>query len=380
MVSGFLIPLLLLGAPDMHALDAAAGKALFERHWVPAPSSTRADDGLGPLYDARACSACHTGGGAGRVAPDALGAGMLIRLANDPVYGQQLQLRAIPGAQPEAVATFAWTTHNDLRVPALQVSHLAFGPLRSRLSLRRAPDLFGIGLLASIPDSEILAQARREQHTGVAGHPSRLTGQQALGRFGWKATASDLADQTATALERDIGLSTTMFPHPWGDCTAHETGCRKFATATAERKIEVPDDARAAIVAYLTSLPPPMPNTQARGHVVFQQTGCSQCHATLKTANGQPVSAMTDLLLHDLGPGVDDGVAEGTARSSEWRTAPLWHLADELAAGGLLHDGRARSIAEAVAWHGGQASRSRTQFAKLSSLDRKALEAFLLGH
>ncbi|HEY1707232.1 MAG TPA: di-heme oxidoredictase family protein [Rhizomicrobium sp.] len=376
MVSGFLISLLLLGASDTQALDVAAGKALFERHWVPAPSSTRADEGLGPLYDARACSACHGGGKAGRIA---FGAGLLIRLGGDPVYGQQLQLRSIPGAEPEAVATLSWSKRGDLRVPVLQVSHLAFGPLHARTSLRRALDLFGAGLLASIPDNEILAQAQREQRGGVAGRPARIAGQQKLGRFGWKATATDLAQQTTIALERDIGLSTTVFPDPWGDCTARETDCRKLATATAERTIEVPDGARDAIVAYLTALPPPVASMQASGYAVFQRAGCSDCHATLKTPGDQKVSAMTDLLLHDLGPGLDDGVAEGAARSSEWRTAPLWHLADELAAGGLLHDGRARSIAEAVAWHGGQATRSRVQFAKLSPADRKALESFLLG-
>jgi CxxC motif-containing protein (DUF1111 family) len=96
--------------------------------------------------------------------------------------------------------------------------------------------------------------------------------------------------------------------------------------------------------------------------------------------DGTTVNAFTDLLLHDMGPELDDGIAEGGAKSSEWRTAPLWNVAEELAAGGLLHDGRARSVAEAVHWHGGEASRARKMFEALSAADKVAVEKFVFGH
>jgi CxxC motif-containing protein (DUF1111 family) len=103
------------------------------------------------------------------------------------------------------------------------------------------------------------------------------------------------------------------------------------------------------------------------------------CHATLKDVKGRTVNAYTDLLLHDMGPGLDDGIAEGAAKSSEWRTAPLWDIAGNLAQGGLLHDGRARSISEAVQWHDGEGAKARAEFNKLSERERKQIESFLLG-
>ncbi|MEI9933001.1 MAG: di-heme oxidoredictase family protein [Rhizomicrobium sp.] len=108
------------------------------------------------------------------------------------------------------------------------------------------------------------------------------------------------------------------------------------------------------------------------------KTGCAGVPRDFERQKCNAVYAYTDLLLHDLGPGLDDGIAEGAARSSEWRTAPLWDVAGSLARGGLLHDGRARNIEEAVAWHGGEASQARQAFNALSSNDRKLLNDFYL--
>ena len=133
------------------------------------------------------------------------------------------------------------------------------------------------------------------------------------------------------------------------------------------------------IVIFLRYLHAPDPRDEkGQGFALFRQTGCLSCHAVLHDAKGELVHAYSDLMLHDLGPALADGIAEGAAKPSEWRTAPLWDVSENLARGGLLHDGRARSIAEAVEWHGGEASRSRTAFKSLSPEQRSMIEDFLL--
>jgi CxxC motif-containing protein (DUF1111 family) len=378
MVSRFLIALALLAAvPALAAappllemngarnLDVATGWTLFKRPWISSPSSLSAGGGVGPLYDARACSSCHTGGGPGRVAEDAIGEGLAVRLDHDPVYGDQIQTRSLPGFDPEADVAFHWQAVNGMRAPALDFAKLYYGPLTAHAALRRAPSLFGIGALESVPESEIL-----KGH----GHAARIGAE--LGRFGWKATMPSITAQVATAFQRDFGIATSGLPGPWGECTQAQKSCR----AAPGQTIELPDNMRDYLVAYLRSLQPVAALRETGpGFAAFKASGCLACHAVLKDAQGMPVRAYTDMLLHDMGPGLDDGIAEGDAKSSEWRTAPLWNLAGELSQGGLLHDGRARSIAEAVNWHGGEASQARLTFNALSPKRRKLLESFLIG-
>ncbi len=386
--------LLVAFAPQVRAaaLDAAMGKALFERQWVQAPSSTQSDDGLGPIYDARSCSACHAGGGPGRFVPTPIiGSGIVVRLGNakgipDPVYGFQLQTKALPGQLPEGAPQLNWREQNGLRVPELVLGHLNFGPLApaTHAALRRAPSLYGIGLLARVPDKEILARiAIEKKYYALSSHTAWITdaaGERRLGRFGWKAVQSDLAGQVGSALSRDIGLSTTAYPDPWGECSAAETACRAGPHGAAPGQVEVPDTLRNLIVAYLDALPPPHPRADiAGGRAVFVNIGCAACHAMLHTADGRKVDAFSDLLLHDMGPDLDDGIGEGAARPREWRTAPLWGLAERLADGGLLHDGRARSVAEAIRWHGGDARPTRARFDALTPDQRAALLSFVEG-
>jgi CxxC motif-containing protein (DUF1111 family) len=260
---------------------------------------------------------------------------------------------------------------------------LGYGPLAqtTQAGLRRAPSLAGVGLLAQIPEREILSRADSENEDGVAGRASWITdgkGRRMLGRFGWKATQSGLAGQTDIAFSRDIGLSTTEYPAPWGDCTKAEEVCRLGPHGAMPGGVEVTDDLRDMIVAYLRTIPAPA-NTRAqqRGEAVFKNAGCAACHATLHLADGTPVRAYTDLLLHDLGAGLDDGIREGGAAPGQWRTAPLWDVADTLKAGGLLHDGRAPDVAQAIEWHGGEAASARARFDALTKDDKAALLAFV---
>lgn len=378
----------LLASPTLEApLDAEMGKALFERQWVAAPSSTYSDDGLGPIYDARSCAACHAGGGAGLLLPKpTVGEGIVIRLGGargepDPIYGFQLQTKALAGQLPEASPGLVWAGSADgLRVPIIERGTLNYGPLAPSTfsGLRRAPSLFGIGLLEQIPEKEILAQAQRERRVGLSGRAAKLKNG-GLGRFGWKAVQPDLVSQAGSALSRDIGLSTSQFPDPWGECSAAEKSCRAGPHGAKRGAVEVPDILRNLIVAYLRALAAPQPRDAPRGRALFDEVGCNACHATLRTADGKSVAAYTDLLLHQMGPDLDDGIGEGAARSDEWRTAPLWEFADKLARGGLLHDGRARNVAEAIKWHGGDAAAARARFNALTPGDKAELVKFVEG-
>jgi CxxC motif-containing protein (DUF1111 family) len=295
--------------------------------------------------------------------------------AGDPVYGAQIQTEALPGFEPEASVAMTWQETARLRTANLVLSDLHYGALApgTSVALRRAPSLFGIGRLESVPDKVILARAGN-------GKPAWVTdtqGNRTLGRFGWKATQPRLLLQISSAFERDFGIGTSDFPGPYGECTQEEKKCR----AVHGPDVELPDKLRDLLGSYLRILYTPEGGREtSSGFAAFRKSGCMSCHAILKDSQGKEVRAYTDLLLHDMGPGLDDGIAEGAAHSSEWRTAPLWDVADSLSQGGLLHDGRARSIDEAVAWHGGEASQARAAFNALSSKDRKLIDDFLLGH
>jgi CxxC motif-containing protein (DUF1111 family) len=358
---------------------------------VGADASVRTASGLGPLYDARSCDACHQGGGAGRAGSDAAGPGLVLRLGTaggrpDPRYGAQLQRRAVAGAAPEARARLVAIDGELGHRPAAEVQGLAYGPLAPgvHVGLRRAPALFGVAELAAVPDAAILEQAalERARDPRTAGRPAWIPdaqGRRRLARWGWKASSADLKAQVEIALQRDMGVSTPGRPGPWGDCTPAETACRAIATASGRGEAEASGEVEALLVAYLGSLTKPPRAAAADGFDLFRRAGCADCHASIETGDGGYVGALTDLLLHDMGPGLDDGVGEGAARPAEWRTAPLWNLKAELDAGGLLHDGRARSVAEAVRWHGGQAAPSRERFFALPAAGQAVVTRFLMG-
>ena len=372
------------------SLDIAIGKRLFERNWVSAPSSTKSDDGLGPLYDAASCAACHTPAASAANDETGLPLGTVIRLGNargegDPVYGSQLQRRGVAGQVPEANPQIEWVDKDGFRIARISPRELGYGPLSkdTRISLRRAPSLKGAGLLAQVPESEILSHADSEDanHDGIAGRAPWLyaNGKRVLVRFGWRATQPDLLSQTATAFSRDIGLSTRLHPEPWGDCTPAERACRAGPHGGDKGGPEVADAMLDLVAQYVAALPPPPAAKPGPGERVFAAVGCAACHLTLHLANGTPVPAYTDLLLHDMGGELSDGMEEGAAGAWFWRTAPLWDVAESLKTGGLLHDGRARDVIEAVQWHGGEAYTARERFAALSASDKAALVAFVSG-
>lgn len=380
----FAICLVTVPALAAETLDFEIGKRLFDRNWVSALASTKADDGLGPLSDASSCVACHADG---RPAES-----FVIRLGNaegngDPVYGLQLQRRGSRGVAPEAHAEIAWHATGVGRTASIHLTDLGYGNLAptTRYALRRPLRVAGVGLLASISESEILSRAdpNDEDGDGVSGRPAWIIGddgKRVLGRFGWRANASTLRAQTERAFFQDMGMSTTGHAESWGECTAAQILCRAAPHGASPEEAEISDSLRDLVVAFLNETPAPhAASANALGEKVFAGAGCSACHATPRLADGRKVPAYTDLLLHDLGAGLNDGIKEGAAEPGEWRTPPLWGMAASLRAGGLLHDGRARNVEEAIEWHDGEAANARSKVRALSDADKAALLAFVNG-
>jgi CxxC motif-containing protein (DUF1111 family) len=407
------------------SMDFVLGKALFERLWVQAPASTKSADGLGPLFNARACATCHANGGQTPVALEpgelpaaaslTLRVGQVLdgKLAPHPLLGEQVQTAASTGLASEGRLVLSYDLHPvtladgvsvELRRPRFVIANDAGRPPAINwLSPRLAQDLHGLGLLERIPFARMaeLADPDDLDGDGISGAVVMGTYEDANilpGRFGWKANEPDLERQTSSAFHFDIGLSTPQKAEPWGDCTAAQNICRAAPHGAvpngAEGEVEVSGQLVALIATYLRDLPPPKstanPSASAgAGARIFAAIGCGACHTEsqpVADAAGQTawIAPYTDLLVHDMGDGLadlaDDGAVSPATDARDWRTAPLWGLgarATKSPAAALLHDGRARSILEAVLWHDGEAAAAKQRAAALSAADRAALIAFL---
>ncbi len=410
------------------------GNALFRKFWVSSPSSTQASDGLGPLFNARACQSCHLKDGRGHPPEGAADStSMFLRLARpartederqtiadlkavnfeDPTYGGQVQDLAVPGLAAEGRMVITYTEEPvtlaggetvSLRRPRYSVADLAYGPLArdTTLSPRIANPMIGMGLIQAIADADILARADPEDRDGdgISGRAARArdhrTGELKLGRFGWKAQNASVRDQSSGAFKGDIGISTPDAPHSFGDCTEAEAKCLAMPTGVQKRlgETEAPDPVLDLVTFYSENLAPPArrgiddPIT-LKGKSIFYASGCVACHApkfvTSRKAENkahrfQLIWPYSDFLLHDMGEGLADGQQVGDASGREWRTQPLWGIGLTERVNGhtfFLHDGRARNLTEAILWHGGEAQAARDTFAGLAADDRKALVAFL---
>jgi CxxC motif-containing protein (DUF1111 family) len=415
-------------------LDFRVGNGLFRKLWVSAPSSTLASDGLGPLYNARACQSCHIRDGRGHppAGPDDDAVSMFLRIsvpadrqpqaaatagplvtAPDPVYGGQLQDFATAGHPAEyrlevtyaevAVALSEGETAS-LRRPTYRAADLGYGPLhpQAMLSPRVAPAMIGLGLLEAVPAADILALADPDDADGdgISGRPNIVWsvehGTEMLGRFGLKAGMPTIREQSAAAFAGDIGLSTPLFPDPWGDCTAAQGGCRAaiHGDDAGRGGHEVDAQSLDLVTFYSRNLGVPARRGEGepevlRGKEVFYRTGCTNCHrpafvthrlADQPEQSFQLIWPYTDLLLHDMGEGLADGRPEARATGREWRTPPLWGVGLTAQVGGratFLHDGRARSLLEAILWHGGEAQAARDRVVDMPAADRAALLRFL---
>ena len=404
---------------DDHESAFYVGNSFFNKNWVMAPASTTARDGLGPTFNANSCSGCHFRDGRGRPPLDEAEPmlSMLVRLsvpgtdANggpmpEPNYGGQLQPEAIMGVTPEGRAIVSWEerpgTYADgspysLRAPTLRFEDLAYGPLdpETMTSARVAPVMIGLGLLEVVGEADILAAADPEDADGdgISGRANRVwdpaQADMVLGRFGWKANQGSLRAQNAGAFLGDIGITSSL--HPEQNCTAAQGDCLDAMTGGEP---ELDDSLLDDITAYSQLLAVPARRRVdapevLRGRERFTDLGCASCHRPrLQTASdagfdelrAQTIWPYTDLLLHDMGEGLADGRPDGLADGNEWRTPPLWGIGLVEVVNqhtNFLHDGRARSLEEAILWHGGEAESARALFVELSAEDRADLLAFL---
>jgi CxxC motif-containing protein (DUF1111 family) len=404
---------------ETHRRKFFVGNSFFNQTWISAPASVATRDGLGPLLNAPSCSTCHFKDGRSRP-PDPGGSmeTMLFRISignastaagapiGDPVYGDQIQHRAVPGVPPEArviveyeelPGAFADGQRYSLRKPRYRLVELGYGAAAPGLlvSPRVAPALVGLGLLEGIPEStlERLADPDDRNRDGISGRLNRVPDVRnkriVPGRFGWKAEQPTVLQQSAGAFLGDMGLTSSLFPRE--NCEKTQDACRSAPNGGAP---EVEPHVLEAVALYARTLAVPVRRKAqdrdvARGEELFRAIGCAHCHvptlraeppADLPELAAQEIHPYTDLLLHDMGEGLSDGRPVFEAQGREWRTPPLWGVGlvpkvNEHAF--FLHDGRARGSSEAILWHDGEAARARERFRHLPRSDRLHLLAFL---
>jgi CxxC motif-containing protein (DUF1111 family) len=388
------------------------GQSVFDTDWVAAGArGTPGRFGVGPLFNASSCTACHSEGahGQGPAGDGPVPAALVMQLqspttdadaepAGDPVYGHVFNTSAVDPARVEGSVTVRYTESAGyyypfggrwtLRVPHYHLEGLSHGPLAPTTVIkpRLAPALFGLGLLEAVPEAGIdggSAESRGAKSGGVPAWHSHQ-GKRLIGRFGWQASAVSVRDQTTMAFAREMGLTST--DRPDDDCTAAETNCPGHPDGVPP---EVSEELLTAVVEFVRALAVPESTRPAvadsAGSQLFAQIGCGACHDVQLTvqrprADGTPVSSViapyTDLKLHDLGADMADENAAGKRITSLWRTAPLWGLGYRVKKESFptfLHDGRATSIEEAVLWHSGEAAYAKYQFMKLGPHAREEL-------
>jgi len=412
------------------------GNGLFRKDWVSSPSSTQASDGLGPVFNARSCQACHTKDGRGTVPgfdplerSDAVA--LLLRLSvppttdaqrrqlaagelpfvPEPVYGTQLQNFSVAGLPSEGSLEIDYEPVTvqlnggesaTLMKPTYRIENLAYGPMRDdvQLSPRIAQPMIGLGLLEAIHPADILANAAADHGDGISGRPNwtrdRRTGERVLGRFNWKASQPTVEQQSAAAFSNDMGLSTPLFPSHYGDCTPAQSACFDMPHGAQPHlgEHEVPAELMDFVTTYAVNLAVPQRRDvdDARvlaGKKLFYEANCVACHVpkyvTRRDAERaehrfQLIWPYTDMLLHDMGEGLADRVSEDEASGSEWRTPALWGIGLTRTVNPTatwLHDGRARSLLEAVLWHGGEAQAARDRVVAMTPEERADLIRFL---
>ncbi len=399
------------GLDEMERERFFRGRSLFNQSWVVATARDERVDGLGPLYNRLACVSCHARNGRG-LPPESPGErmqSMLLRLSvpgrageggvrPHPAYGEQFNEEGIPGVRPEGRAVLRWVESRRrladgsvvrLRQPRITFRELGYGPMgRVQVSPRVGQQMVGMGLLDAVPATSLEALADEVRPDGVRGRLNRLAGG-LPGRFGHKANMPDLRAQIAGAFLGDLGITSPL--HPQENCQPVQVACRN---APDGGRPELGESALDDVEFYLAHLAAPARRNRdapavRREEALFAAAGCGNCHRPqLHTAAhtrfprlaGLAMAPYSDLLIHDMGPGLADGRADFQASGREWRTPPLWGIGLTRTVSDVeryLHDGRARNLTEAILWHDGEARRARLRFERMGRVERSALLAFL---
>jgi len=397
--------------PKADALASQAGRDLFLHEWTHGDPLAARGDGLGPVFNASSCVACHQQGGAGGSgslehnvtvftrapkAGEGAARGVIHQFAIDaasqetlqnvsaqfpkksrPTLADLLALLPKPANPPDRVQTI-----RDDAVPEIDIGQ------------RNTPALFGASVIDAIPDEAILANERNQRLklrlSGLngeevpAGRAAKLSHKR-VGKFGWKANIGNLSEFVRVACANELGLGNPLQAQP---ASLSQPDYRP-------RGLDLTDQQCDQMTAFIASLPRPrevIPASAAEaaravaGKKHFKQIGCTNCH-TPDLAEAQGI--YSDLLLHQMGEGLGGGGSYGeeppessaqpdfdggSTSPSEWRTPPLWGVADSAP---YLHDGRAATLAEAIKLHSGQAAPSANRFTGLSDVQQEELIAFL---
>ncbi len=393
---------------ELHEL----GDLHFEASFVAAPALKFG--GLGTVYNNNACVNCHINDGRGKpIEGNEALSSLLFRISipgnnvhggplGIPGFGEQLQDKAVFGHQPEAKVSVQWQNTSytfpdgetvPLRFPVWNFydAYQAL-PQGFLYSARIAPPVHGLGLLEAVDDATLLAYAdpADKNADGISGRANYTwdakSNQTRMGRFGWKAEAPTLIQQVAGAYNEDMGITSYVLPH--------ESHLQQSQYDGYNDETEVQDSIFNAVVFYVRTLAVPARRKVTdpavlRGEALFNSLKCAGCHIPVMRTqtdvrfpeiSNQVIRPYTDLLLHDMGDSLSDFRPAFLADGNEWRTPPLWGIGLTQLVNGhnnFLHDGRARSLLEAILWHGGEAANSREQFANLSAEDRLSVLTFL---
>lgn len=395
------------------------GNSFFNQSWVSSPASTTARDGIGPTFNAFACSSCHFKDGRGRAPnfPGETSSGLLLRLSIDGVdqfggpkphatYGDQLQDKSVNTVLNEGLVNVAYEELEgrfpdgekySLRNPTYSITNLNYGALPSniKVSPRVAQHVIGMGLIEAIDkaDIEINEDVFDGDADGISGKANYVwsfeRNQRMLGRFGWKANQPSVSQQTAAAFHGDMGITTPLFntqncPTPQIDCSNAPNGGDPEITQLNFEHVTL----------YVSNLAIPARRSHddqevLKGKQFFHKIGCGNCHkasyntggvSKFRNLNNQKIWPYSDFLLHDMGDALADNRPDYLADGNEWRTPPLWGVGLIETVNGhtnFLHDGRARSIEEAILWHGGEAENAQEAYINLPKIERTKLIKFI---
>ncbi|EZH72229.1 thiol oxidoreductase [Aquimarina atlantica] len=406
------------GLSDEEQIFFGIGNSLFNQAWVSSPASTTARDGLGPTFNSRACTSCHSKDGRGLpITENILGSnGFLMRISMpgigenggpNPVtnYGTQIQDKANSGILHEAKIRATYEiiegSYSDgetytLQKPIYEIYDEQFGSLQDVLtSPRVGTQTIGMGLIDALPEASILAHADEHDadNDGISGKPNYVwdvkENQLRLGKYGWKANQPSLEQQVFSAFHGDMGLTTSFLPE--NNCPTSQVDCMNAANGGEP---EVTDLQLERVVFYQRTLGVPIrrnfkDENVLKGKVLFNDLQCISCHQTKYIAGNSPSTPLiegvvfnpySDFLLHDMGEALADNRSDFKANGREWRTQPLWGIGLIKTINNhtfFLHDGRARNIEEAILWHGGEAENSLNEFKKLPKSQRQELIAFI---